>query len=67
MYKRAIGAPDGFSKSIITVNGIFPGPELNFNVNDDAVITETNMLGENQVITVHWHGIDQVGTMERVA
>ena len=62
VYQRSIGAPDGFSKSIITVNGIFPGPELSFNVNDEAVVTVTNMLGENQIITVHWHGIDQIGT-----
>ncbi|KAL6574259.1 hypothetical protein OROHE_001163 [Orobanche hederae] len=45
------------NKSILTVNGLFPGPTVNVNQGDTIVIKVVNNATEN--ITIHWHGVKQ--------
>nr|A0A4Y6F0M8.1 RecName: Full=Laccase ustL; AltName: Full=Ustilaginoidins biosynthesis cluster protein L; Flags: Precursor [Ustilaginoidea virens]QDF21479.1 laccase [Ustilaginoidea virens] len=54
------GAPNGQSREMIFTNGVFPGPELIFDEDDDVEITVHNDMNRNT--TVHWHGIAQEGT-----
>ncbi|PRW33210.1 multicopper oxidase [Chlorella sorokiniana] len=58
--KWSVGAPDGFQRALITVNGQMPGPTLRANVGDRLIITVVNKLPANT--TIHWHGILQRGT-----
>jgi len=45
----------------IAVNESIPGPTLYLNKGDNAEITVINEM-EDEVTSVHWHGIDQIGT-----
>ena len=62
IQRRAILAPDGFNRSVITINDTFPGPNLRFKQNSTVEITVVNQLDESEVVSVHWHGIEQLGT-----
>nr|XP_043621384.1 laccase-2-like [Erigeron canadensis] len=46
------------TKSIITVNGKFPGPRVVAREGDRVVIKVVNHVSKN--ITIHWHGIRQL-------
>nr|GEV70642.1 laccase-3 like [Tanacetum cinerariifolium] len=48
------------TKNIITVNGQFPGPTLEVWDGDTLVVNVLNNARYN--ITIHWHGILQLGT-----
>ncbi|PWA49720.1 copper-resistance protein CopA, Laccase [Artemisia annua] len=48
------------TKSIITVNGKFPGPRIIAREGDRLVIKVVNHVSNN--ITIHWHGIRQLRT-----
>ncbi len=37
-FRRDIGAPDGFKRSIITANNIFPGPVIRATAGDSLVV-----------------------------
>ncbi|POY75890.1 hypothetical protein BMF94_0973 [Rhodotorula taiwanensis] len=54
------GAPDGFNKSMLVVNGMYPGPTIEANVDDRIVVNVTNLLPN--ATTIHWHGLYQRGT-----
>lgn len=56
-------APDGFTRPVIGINGIFPCPTIKANVGDQIVINVNNQLG-NQTTSLHWHGINQYGSSE---
>ncbi|KAI3465036.1 hypothetical protein Pfo_021699 [Paulownia fortunei] len=45
------------NKSILTVNGQFPGPTIYVTQGDTIVIDVINRATEN--ITIHWHGVKQ--------
>ena len=62
VYSRAIQNLDGFNKSIILTNGKFPGPSLRAKVGDTISVVVSNFLMEMDALSVHWHGIDQLGT-----
>lgn len=62
VYNRAIRSLDGFNKSVILVNGKFPGPPLRARIGDTVSVIVTNFLMEMEMLSVHWHGIDQRGT-----
>ena len=57
-YERSYHAPDGYNRSVVTVNGVFPGPDLTVHIGDTVVINVTNRI-VNESFTVHWHGIRQ--------
>ncbi|KAI3514122.1 hypothetical protein L1887_12441 [Cichorium endivia] len=46
------------TKSIITVNGKFPGPRIIAREGDRVIIKVVNHVSNN--ITIHWHGIRQL-------
>nr|AAS21670.1 multicopper oxidase 4B [Phanerodontia chrysosporium] len=54
------GSPDGFSKPMLVVNGLFPGPTIEANQGDRIVVHVTNTLSTRT--TIHWHGLYQNGT-----
>ena len=54
-------APDGVERSVMLVNGEFPGPTLEANWGDEFSVTVTNLL-EDEGTSIHWHGILQKGT-----
>ncbi|KAH9325257.1 hypothetical protein KI387_005435 [Taxus chinensis] len=48
------------SKSMLTINGQFPGPTISVNEGDYVVVKVSNHVGHN--MTIHWHGIRQFRT-----
>ncbi|CAH0406370.1 unnamed protein product [Chilo suppressalis] len=48
-------------KIAISVNGITPGPPINVCVNDVIVVEVKNKIPD-QDLTIHWHGVNQMGT-----
>ncbi len=50
--KWSVGAPDGFQRAHITVNGQTPGPTIKANVGDRLIIKVVNKLPANT--TIHW-------------
>ncbi|XP_077238981.1 laccase-17-like [Tasmannia lanceolata] len=46
------------TKSIVTVNGQFPGPRIVAREGDTVVVKVVNLVQNN--ITLHWHGIRQL-------
>ena len=75
-FKREIRNPDGKQdKSVVVVQKIekgvidpsnvdfiFPGPTVYFTEGDSAEITVVNKLSELELLSIHWHGIEQQGT-----
>ncbi|GAA6018178.1 hypothetical protein JCM10207_002858 [Rhodosporidiobolus poonsookiae] len=55
------GAPDGFSRPMLVVNGQLPAPLIEVNAGDTVVAHVRNSL--NFPIAIHWHGIQQNGTI----
>ncbi|CAN6335346.1 unnamed protein product [Urochloa humidicola] len=48
------------NRSIMTVNGQFPGPAVEMNEGDSLMVRVTNRGRYN--VTVHWHGVRQMRT-----
>lgn len=75
-FKREIRNPDGKQdKSVVVVQKIgeddknpsnvdfiYPGPTLYFTEGESAEITVVNKLSELELLSIHWHGIEQQGT-----
>ncbi|KAF9508507.1 multicopper oxidase [Hydnum rufescens UP504] len=57
----AIGAPDGFYRKMMVVNGLFPGPLIEANQGDTIIIHVKNDL--DQGAGIHFHGINQIGSL----
>jgi FtsP/CotA-like multicopper oxidase with cupredoxin domain len=58
---EAYGAPDGYNRSHITINGQMPGPLVEANEGDTLVFNIYNAL-QNDTASIHWHGMAQNGT-----
>lgn len=58
---HALGAPDGFQKPMILVNGQSPGPLIEANIGDTIRVQVNNMMPDRST-TIHWHGINQRGS-----
>lgn len=56
-------APDGFARPVVGINGEWPCPQIDAKVGETVTIVLTNNLG-NQSTSMHFHGIDQLGTTE---
>ncbi|KAF2020995.1 multicopper oxidase [Aaosphaeria arxii CBS 175.79] len=54
------GAPDGFERDMIFINGQFPGPTIEANQDDWVEITVVNKMPFNT--SIHAHGIEQLNT-----
>ncbi|KAG1743108.1 laccase [Suillus lakei] len=58
-------APDGFKRSATLAGGIFPGPLIKAQKNDNFSINVMNQLQDKDMplsTSVHWHGIKQQKT-----
>ncbi|KAK7903304.1 hypothetical protein LTR67_001322 [Exophiala xenobiotica] len=53
-------APDGVSRTVLTINGRFPGPLIRANRGDRLLINVQNNMTNST--SFHWHGIFQNGT-----
>ena len=54
--------PDGrLERPVIGINHNFPNPEIHVNVGDRLIVDVKNSLG-NESTSIHWHGMQQVGT-----
>ncbi|KAI8629543.1 multicopper oxidase [Xylariaceae sp. FL1651] len=58
---QALGAPDGFQKPMILVNGQSPGPLIEANTGDTIRVSVNNLM-PSWSTAIHWHGIDQKNT-----
>ncbi|KAI1415593.1 putative multicopper oxidase [Hypoxylon sp. FL1857] len=54
------GDPDGVAKSMMTIDGRFPGPLIEVNEGDVIEVNVHNQASNSTA--VHWHGIFQNGT-----
>lgn len=52
-----LAAPDGFTRPVIGINGAWPPPVLDLQLNETVQIVLTNNLG-NETTSIHWHGIE---------
>ncbi|CAK7228581.1 hypothetical protein SBRCBS47491_006953 [Sporothrix bragantina] len=60
---RGTLAPDGYEKSMILINGGFPGPTIEANWGDTIQVTvHNNITGPEEGTAMHWHGFLQQGT-----
>ncbi|OZJ06434.1 hypothetical protein BZG36_00484 [Bifiguratus adelaidae] len=57
---QMLGAPDGYQRTMLVVNGQYPGPLIECNTGDRLVIKVNNQLDSGTAI--HWHGMFQNGT-----
>ncbi|KAJ7734089.1 laccase [Mycena metata] len=58
-------APDGFSRSAVTANGVVPGPLIVANKGDDFNLNVINALTDDTMLlssSIHWHGFFQKNT-----
>ena len=53
------GAPDGYSRRLLLINGQFPGPVIEANEGDRIVVQVNNQMTIPS--TIHWHGQYQNG------
>lgn len=56
-------APDGFSRPVIGVNNVWPCPTIEAEKGDTIIVKVNNKLG-NQTTGIHFHGINQLTTVE---
>ncbi|KGO38739.1 Multicopper oxidase, type 3 [Penicillium expansum] len=58
--------PDGVSKRVYLINGLFPGPTVEVRSGDTLIITVTNALSDD-LIAIHWHGLHVANAMDGAA
>ena len=54
-------APDCFTRRVLAVNNTVPGPVLTARSGDTMAVTVCN-ASPDQPLSMHWHGIHQIGT-----
>jgi FtsP/CotA-like multicopper oxidase with cupredoxin domain len=60
---RGVISPDGYQKSVILINGAFPGPTIEANWGDIIQVTVHNKItGPVEGTSFHWHGLLQKAT-----
>jgi len=60
---RATLAPDGVERSVILINGEFPGPTIEADWGDTIQVTVHNDIDSpSEGTTLHWHGLLQTDT-----
>lgn len=57
------GAPDGFYRPIVGINGAWPCPPIQATVGDTVEVTLHNQLG-NQTTGMHFHGMKMLDSNE---
>ncbi|CAD6594145.1 MAG: hypothetical protein ASARMPRED_008719 [Alectoria sarmentosa] len=57
---RGTVSPDGYSKSMLLINGQYPGPLIEANWGDTIQVTVNNAIyGPAEGTAMHWHGLNQ--------
>lgn len=60
---RGFKSPDGVNRSVLLVNGQFPGPTIEANWGDTITVNVCNKItGPEDGTALHWHGILQKST-----
>lgn len=60
---RGTISPDGVNRSVILVNGAFPGPTIEANWGDTITVNVCNHItGPEDGTSIHWHGLLQKTT-----
>jgi FtsP/CotA-like multicopper oxidase with cupredoxin domain len=68
---RGTLSPDGVNRSMLLINGAFPGPLIEANWGDTINITVFNSINDATIdgefadaegTSLHWHGLLQQGT-----
>ncbi|KAF8600827.1 laccase-4 [Ceratobasidium sp. AG-I] len=65
--KNVNASPDGFQRSVVSVNGLLPGTLITANKGDTLRINVTNSLTDStmrRATTIHWHGLFQATTAQ---
>lgn len=57
-------APDGVQRSVMLINGQFPGPTIEANWGDTIQVTVNNQLG-TEGTSLHWHGMLQTNSNDQ--
>lgn len=58
--QHGIGAPDGYTRPVVTINGSIPGPTIIADWGDNVVVHVTNRLDSiANGTSLHFHGIQQ--------
>lgn len=52
---------DGVEKGVLTANRMVPGPSIQVCKNDKVIVDVKNQI-EGSDVTIHWHGVWQIGT-----
>ncbi|KAI1372861.1 multicopper oxidase-domain-containing protein [Hypoxylon crocopeplum] len=61
--QRVVRAPDGATKSMLLVNGQFPGPLIEANWGDTIEVMVHNAINDpKEGTSIHWHGLPQSET-----
>ncbi|KAG8220174.1 multi-copper oxidase laccase-like protein [Butyriboletus roseoflavus] len=60
VVEEMTGSPNGFERTMLVVNGQFPGPLIEVNSGDELIVNVFNNLPNGT--TIHWHGQLQNGT-----
>ncbi|KZT04954.1 multicopper oxidase [Laetiporus sulphureus 93-53] len=60
VVEEGTGAPDGVEKTMLVVNGLYPGPTIEANTGDRIIVNVTNKMVN--ATAIHWHGLYQNGT-----
>ncbi|ORY66655.1 Cupredoxin [Leucosporidium creatinivorum] len=60
VLEERLGAPDGVEKTMLVVNGLYPGPTIEVNEGDRVIVNVTNLMPN--ATAIHWHGLYQRGT-----
>ncbi|KAJ7474865.1 laccase 1 [Mycena latifolia] len=58
-------SPDGFQRSAVLANGVFPGPLIAANKGDSFSLNVVNQLSDPTMLrstSIHWHGFFQQGS-----
>ena len=55
-------SPDGVSRPVIAINGVWPPAPVWVDKGDDIVINVVNHLNDGEYVSLHTHGIFQNGT-----
>ncbi|KAG8683333.1 laccase, partial [Ceratobasidium sp. 395] len=67
VIRNANAAPDGFQRSVVSVNGQVPGTVITANKGDTLRVNTTNLLTDpnmRRATTIHWHGLFQATTAD---
>jgi FtsP/CotA-like multicopper oxidase with cupredoxin domain len=62
VVQRQLVNLDGYTRDAVTVNGNYLGPTIEATVGDRVMVTAANKLLQQEVLSMHFHGVKQVGT-----